>query len=371
MTVENLQPETVDILRRVFHGQEPTWPAELSVDAFFTEINFQGIAPLLCYFLAGKGPPALLARLRESAMQQAAFELILERDLRALLDAFAEIQVRPLLLKGTPLSQTLYPEPGLRPRCDTDLLIPESAREETAALMKKLGYQGLHEATTDHISYQMSYSKKTQGFICSYDMHWQISNCHRQFCRNFSYDKLVEHSAAILALGGDARTLCQGDALILACFHRGKHFARHRDRLIWLYDIHLLCQALSEQDAKIFYAKAKESEIVHLCVEAILTASSWFKTELPLAIEVLLQENVQDEASALLLEPGRLKGTKNRALLALQESTSWRERFFFLWRNAFPPAEYMAWRYKSKKKNMLPWLYAKRFVEGIHIFLKK
>ncbi|MCI5122705.1 MAG: hypothetical protein D3908_16270, partial [Candidatus Electrothrix sp. AUS4] len=184
VTVRELHAETGELLRRVFLDQDVSWSEQttLSEEVFFRNVVSQGMAPLLFRKLAeGKGgtwPQSLLRRLKELALRQAAFDLVAEVDLRQLLDAFARIDVRPLLLKGTPLSYTLYPEPGLRPRCDTDLLIPASDRDKTAALMKKMGYAPLHEAQADYINTQMSYARKTgQGGICRYDLHWQVSKC--------------------------------------------------------------------------------------------------------------------------------------------------------------------------------------------------
>jgi len=380
VTVHNLQPETATLLRGIFHRHEISWPDEiglfgrLSEEISLQEVTSQGMAPLLFRILAkktGDWPSGLLAGLRETALRQVAFELVLEVDLRRLLVAFAEIGVKPLLLKGTPLSHTLYPELGLRPRCDTDLLIPESARKKTAALMKRSGYHALHEANADYISSQMSYSKKIQGFFCSYDIHWQVSNCNRQFSRDFTDGRLFEDAVAIPSLGQNARTLNRVDALLFSCFHRAGHFAHSGDRLIWLYDIHLLCQTLTKRKSKNFFDKAKQLEIVTVCADAITVAQSWFDTVLSQPLESLLKEKAENEFSGILLESGRLGGIKQHAFLELKGMSSWRERFYFLFQNAFPPAEYMIWRYSPKNKAALPWLYVKRFAEGVYIFSRK
>jgi hypothetical protein len=305
-------------------------------------------------------------------LHQAAFELVAELDLRHLLNAFAQIGITPLLLKGTPLSHTLYPEPGLRPRCDTDLLLSEADREKAAGLMKKLGYAPLHEAQVDYINTQMSYSKKTaQGFSCCYDIHWQMSNCNRQFSRDFTGGKLFENAEAIPALGENARTLSKVDALIFACFHRAGHFSHSGDRLIWLYDIHLLCQALTAQEVAKFYQRAKDLQISSLCADAINITQSWFGTVCPEELKLFVQERAENEAAAQLLGSGRRDGIRKHALLELKDLSSWQERFSYIMQNAFPPAEFMLWRYSKKKKLTLPWLYAQRFAEGLIILFRK
>ena len=378
MTVRGLPPESGDLLRQVFLDQEVVWPqcGVLSEDVFFQDVVSQGMAPLLFRRLAAETgrdwPQTLLLHLRKTALRQVAFELVAEADLRHLLNAFARIAVHPLLLKGTPLSHTLYPEPGLRPRCDTDLFILEEDREKTAGLMKKLGYAPLHEAQADYINTQMSYSKKTaQGFSCCYDIHWQVSNCNRQFSRDFSDGKLFENAEAIPSLGENARTLSRVDTLIFSCFHRAGHFSHSGDRLIWLYDIHLLCQALTAEEVAAFYRRAKELQIISLCADAVTTTQSWFGTVHPEELKVFLQERTENEATAHLLGSGRRDGIRKHTLLELKGLSGWQERFFYIMQNLFPPAEFMLWRYSKKKKALLPWLYVRRFTEGLVIFFRK
>ncbi|MGB5686994.1 MAG: nucleotidyltransferase family protein [Candidatus Electrothrix sp.] len=382
MTVRGLHPGTGELLRQVFLEQKAVWPqcGALSEEIFFQDVVSQGMVPLLFRKLARRmaaessknWPQPLLLRLRRTALQQAAFELVAEMDLRHLLNAFAQIGSTPLLLKGTPLSHTLYPEPGLRPRCDTDLLISEEDREKIANLMKKLGYTPLHEAQVDYINTQMSYAKKTvQGFSCCYDIHWQVSNCNRQFSRDFANGKLFERAEAIPALGENAQTLSKVDALIFSCFHRAGHFAHSGDRLIWLHDIHLLCQALTTGEIAAFYRRAKELQIIALCADAITTAQSWFGTVSSEELKVFLQERPEKEAAAQLLGSGRRNGIRKQTLLELKGLSTWQERCAYIMQNLFPPPAFMLWRYQKERKSILPWLYVRRFAEGLIIFFRK
>lgn len=371
MTVSNLRPEHAELLRRVVQDGRAAWPAGLSADVFFQETAAQGMAPLLFRSSRKQDWPAeLAARLKDAALRQAAAELRVEADLRALLQAFAQAGIRPLLLKGTALAYSLYPEPWLRPRCDTDLLVAASERERAAALLRRLGYAPLLEAEAEHLGTQKCYSRIAQGVRCSYDLHWQISNTNRQFSCAFAADGFP--SVSVPALGEHARTLRPIDALLYACFHRAGHFSHSGDRLIWLHDIHLLCQALTEQEAEAFCARAKELAITAVCADALAVAQSWFGTALPAPLAALMRDKAEDEAFAVLLQAGgRQVGIKNHALLELRALPTWRERIRFLFQNAFPSPEFMLWRYGPAKKSALPLLYLKRLAEAAQIFLQR
>ncbi|MGX9728059.1 MAG: nucleotidyltransferase domain-containing protein [Candidatus Electronema sp. VV] len=369
-----MRPEAAELLRCVFYGHEVRWPAELTADAFFQEVAVQGMAPLLFRNISKHDcwPAELTAKLKGAALHQAAAELRVEADLRALLHAFAEAGIQLLLLKGTALAYSLYPEPWLRPRCDTDLLVAATERKKTAAVLQQLGYAPLLEAESEYLGSQKSYSKTGPGSRFTCDLHWQISNTNRQFSQNFTEGGL--QAIAIPALGEHARTLNKIDSLLYACFHRAGHFSHSGDRLIWLHDIHLLSQSLTDEETETFCVKARRLEISTLCADALAVAQSWFNTKLPAPLEVLMQEeqNGQEEALAALLKPGgRQVGIKHHALLELQGLPTWRERISFLWQNAFPPPEFMLWRYSASKNSALPLLYLKRFAEAVFIFLKR
>lgn len=377
MNLQNLHPETANLIRRIFIDDDLSWPngKKLSWELFLKEISSQGMIPLLYRRItkstcSSEWPVELLSGLRKTTMQRAAFEVLLKADLCKVLGAMARIGIKSLLLKGTPLSRTIYPAPELRPRRDTDLLIPASAKEQVSTLMEQLGYERLYEVPADNINSQMSYSKQGKfGFSFSYDIHWQISNTNRIFSKNFADNRLFTEAVAISTLGENAKTLNNVDALILSCFHRAGHFSHNGDLLIWLYDIHLLCQTLTEEQVLIFYDKARDLEIIFLCSNAIATARSWFGTVLPKTLDLMLQDNAR-ESSSLYLQSGRLDGIKNHALLELKNLSTWQERIHFLLQNAFPPTEYMLWRYGAKQKIALPWLYFKRIVEGVYVFLR-
>jgi hypothetical protein len=382
-----VHPESGELLRRVFLGEIVHWPVHETVsetfseEIFFQDVISQGMAPLLFRRLNSETranwPELLLQRLHRVALQQAAFELFIERDLRQLLHAFAQDGIHPLLLKGTPLAYSLYPEPGLRPRCDTDLLIDEKDRGKTAALMRELGYTPLHEAQVDYINTQMSYTKTAQGIRCCYDIHWQVSNCNRQFSQDFATGKIFEQAEPVPALGEHAQTLNKVNALIYACFHRAGHFSHSGDRLIWLYDIHLLCQGLTGQEGARFYERARELQIISLCADAIETTQYWFGTICPEPVQAVVKGKKTETADgkhepfAHLLGTSRSDGIRRQALLEFQGLLGWKKRVLYLLQNLFPPAEFMRWRYQEENKFLLPWLYLRRCLEGVMILLRK
>ncbi|WP_456375018.1 nucleotidyltransferase family protein, partial [Thiolapillus sp.] len=275
MRLDLVHPATGEIVRRLWRRQMPRWPQQgFAQEGFLHDLESQGMSALVWYQLNQQQslpgwPATVLHSLREYALREVAVEILWEEETLLVLKAMEENGIQPLLFKGAALSQAIYPQPGLRPRCDTDLLVPEAAREEAQLAMRSLGYQPLYEASVEHISGQMTWVKRgNSGVEYSHDLHWRIRNNHRHFSNLFSHEYLQAHAKPLPRFGNDARMLNLADALLLACVHRAGHLAHSGDRLIWLHDIHLLGEGLCEEDIERFCQTARKLDLEDLCGEA-------------------------------------------------------------------------------------------------------
>src|SRR5437867_349211 len=109
----------------------PCWPDARDVvltDAFLERSDYHGVQALMHERLsASDWPVALRQELRQRAVRQAMWELRHQQVLARMLAALAAIDVQPVLFKGTALAYSLYSNPVLRARGDTDLIVaPES-----------------------------------------------------------------------------------------------------------------------------------------------------------------------------------------------------------------------------------------------------
>jgi hypothetical protein len=91
----------------------------------------------------------------------------------------AEAGIFPLLMKGTPLSYTHYPFPGLRFRSDIDLMIQRHELDTVARTIKELGYKSFNLVNGELVNHQNAYSRRDErGIKHDFDFHWKISNPH-------------------------------------------------------------------------------------------------------------------------------------------------------------------------------------------------
>ena len=177
-------------------------------------------------------PATLRAALTRDAYQAVAVEMIRAAELRDVLAALARAGLP--VLKGAALAYTLYPEPHLRERCDTDLLLPSRDEAERAwRVLQTLGYQQPNAVSGDLIVYQLNCYKTSQGGLThAVDVQWRLSKT-ALFAESFSFAELAAAAVSVPALGLNVHSLGLVHALLMACIHRIGHLPDgSADRLI-------------------------------------------------------------------------------------------------------------------------------------------
>jgi hypothetical protein len=271
-------------------------------------------------------------------------------------------------MKGLPLAYTHYRSPDLRPRGDADMLIRRVEREAASDVLTELGYERVNTMRGELVSSQSSWIKLDgYGVTHSIDLHWRINNC-QIFAEAASYDELLNDSVPIQVLG--ARALGPVHALLLACMHRVTHVSaawgvdetRHYgDRLIWLYDIHLLTSRMSLSELTAFVRLAVERRLKTICIDGLRHSQRCFGTPLPDQILAALSAAGPPEPSARYLAPGRLRFL----LRDIRSLSNVRDRLRLVREHLFPPAEYMRKKYSVSGRASLSILYLRRAVQGI------
>ena len=75
--------------------------------------------------------------------------------------ALDERGVQALLVKGAALAYSLYPEPWLRPRVDTDILVAHESLGAADRVLRGLGYHAAPAMTTgEFVSHQVAYEHR-------------------------------------------------------------------------------------------------------------------------------------------------------------------------------------------------------------------
>jgi Uncharacterised nucleotidyltransferase/Transglutaminase-like superfamily len=359
-------------LAALLRGDRVPWAAlEIDPDALLAFCEDEDLSGLVYRASArgpaGEWPTAFVNRLAHRARLDAALEMARGHEIRRVLDALGVAGVRSVLFKGTALAYSRYAHPALRPRRDTDLLIPREHLDAACAALTSLGYAASETTGGDVLFRQLELQRRdAHDVVHAFDVHWQISNQER-FARMFEDDDLWRRAEAVEALGPHARVAGVADALLISCVHPVMH---HRDdeRLIWIYDTHVIASAMNAGQWSSFVELAKAKAVAAVCLHGLAQARAHFGTTMPASVGDELAAAARTfEPSAEYLTPGR--SWRDDVAANLRALPDWRARVRLLREMALPSPAYIRRAYSLDRSTLgwilLPALYAHRGFKAV------
>jgi Uncharacterised nucleotidyltransferase len=327
-------------------GAAVTWPANLDAAELVRNADAHGATPLIAWQLRRNpqlGLPAeAVTMIEASARAMTTLDVVRRHAVDELLDRFASARIPLLVIKGAALARTHYPHSSLRPRCDVDVFIDEASRSDVVEVLQDSGYHEESGSGGELISRQRMWVRMDAvGVRHCVDLHWALSNRQR-YAATFSFGELW--SRGVELRGSEVRMPSPADALLIAAMHLDGHH-RGNERLIWLYDIHLLHGTIASRELQAAALLARERNLDLPLDVAIALALRWFgdghgeEGASPAAvseIEVLVDD--------LRFTPGL-----RRKMRLMRE-------------HLFPPAAYVMQKYGVRSRTVLPALYLRRAV---------
>lgn len=349
-------------------------PPEMVPMDWVAEIPGHRLAPLVFATLAtrqqlDRWPATVQEALRATAVAQALISELLDREVRRLIEELHRHRIPLVLIKGAALAYTHYPDPALRPRVDTDLVVRPADFGAAVAVIRDVGYEP-REGVDGTLVTQQAQWHRTVGpdLVHTLDVHRHPFNPHA-FAGVLKADELLQAAVPVERLGPGARAPYPVHALLLACAHRAAHHAGCGD-LLWAYDIHLIAGSLAAADATRFVALARERGVTAVCASGLDWARRSFETRLPDVLDALTQEPPdRDEPTAEFLRPGRRQ--VDVLTSDLRALPGWRQRLRLIGQHLFPAPAYMERRYGVRGWLRLAPLYVSRIVRGVPRWFKQ
>lgn len=328
-------------------------------DGLLEKLDYHGITLLV--HERNLLPSTLHRQLEQRKAMMAANELLKTRALAELFAAFESAGLdRIILFKGSALAYSCYPQPWLRPRSDSDCLIDKSQLDQFTKVFDQLGYQKLFAIDAEHIHYQATFGKALAGqSTINIDLHWHISN-RKILARAFDVENLLLQAHPLPAVAPQIKIPCPVDSILIAAVHRLGHHP-NEERLVWLYDIHLLSQSLSASEWQSLVEKAVSKQLAALSLDALRLCQQLFAT--PVAQQVINQLQL----AAATSEPSQLFLDRNlsewhyfwRDLAGLD---GFNKKIQAVWESLFPSADYVRRQMNSRWTAVA---YCKRLLRGI------
>jgi hypothetical protein len=348
-------------------GQWP-WPDDESASRAFRAVALrQRVEALLAYRLHETGwngpwPSEVRRRLESRLRLDTARETVVERELVAVFAALGRAAVPAILMKGSALAYTAYPQPALRRRGDTDLVIRRADVERAASVLADAGYRRENVLRGERVSQQALFRKiDRHGVRHDLDVHWKISN--RPFFEDMlNWDELEASAVPVPALGSHARAMGPAHALTMACVHPVAHHGdRFPDRFLWVYDVHLLVGAMGAADVEQWTALVRARQIRAICARALGLARAQFGTIVPPSVdEALTTTEAEPSAWYLSAEPWR----GDIRLADLRTSRGLRAKAQLVREVVFPRPSYIRDEYGVSHPLLIGYYYLYRVARG-------
>ncbi len=302
-----LEPSSWRLLAQAIAGRE----ADLSTlgDMDLPRIAaWHGIGPLLDRRAHEGSLTGLTKWVREALHHQARHtavtELAMQASTRRLMTHFDENAIDSLLLKGAAVAEHVYPDAFLRPRCDTDVWVRETEAGDVAETLSAFGYRVVNLSTNTASSRQFQATPDAfQGEHLWFDIHYRLSN-RSLFRDTLGFQECLDHALPLQRVGAMSPAL--PGLLLHAALHRVAHGRNSASqRMIWLYDIHLLYEAMAAGDRLAFTDLALDRAQGTLCATALEASRAAFGTAVSDKRLQTLSSGRATEPSARLLDAGR------------------------------------------------------------------
>lgn len=327
--------------------------------------NREGVAPLLYWRLSKSGKFASIPEdaqnfLRAKYAGTWMHNQKILKELEVLTHLFNQADIPLVVLKGACFALTIYPDIGLRPMGDLDVLAPNEKLAEAVEIAKSLGYDdtlpeaspGLNDLLSHHIFLQKAGSQlitleihnslvadKTFAYAVPVDWFWSQTELVDE--KRFENLRMLTPVAQILY--GATHAMLQ---------HGGKNTP-----LRWFYDLDRLIHRYAERmDWDLLLSQARKFEWSSALEAALSQTYTYFNTPIPDHVRVSLSEQ-SDRHQALValkkIQPATHILAERQRLLSL----SWYGRFRLVLALFAPAPAYMRWRYQLKSSWMLPVYY--------------
>jgi hypothetical protein len=137
-----------------------------------------GLAPLVYLHLKGAGvqiPSGVKRELQGLYLRHRHANQVRTRVLHGVLTAYQAAGIPALVLKGAALSHMVYPQPGLRPMSDMDILVPESEAGRAQRTLAELGFDAPLPSGLVFSHRHLSTARlRTEGLSIEVEIHHQL-----------------------------------------------------------------------------------------------------------------------------------------------------------------------------------------------------
>jgi hypothetical protein len=229
------------------------------LELLMTALAEQRVGPMVWWALGGIGQRDALRPWRagleaEASLRRAQAMLLLPHAIALSVGTLTRAGHEPMVFKG-PVVAARYPEPGLRPMDDLDLILPAGEHKAAVTALAAAGWEVARRAGRQ---YHDSILVHPDVPGLKLELHYALDSWENRATGLVS-DTLWRRRVPVDCLGFEALTVPVEDELVALSVHAGKPWHTF-DRLMWLVDLAMITEAEGGRlDWELLAARAREA----------------------------------------------------------------------------------------------------------------
>ena len=330
------------------------WTSREALGAIWSRIEFHGI-PALLHEKADRlvgWPAKMLERIAEEARLLGLWEATHARSVGTLVEALDAAGVETVLMKGTALAYSIYAEPSLRRRGDSDLLIRPHDLDRAREVLKACGWR--RNVDPHGLVFQEGWVRDTGHFLHEVDLHWEASD-RPVLQRVLPSEDMFVMKRSLPRLCSSAHRADHALTIIHETINQKWHVThgywaeegrvRGSRRLIWSVDFALLAQALDEEGWNRLVELCRQRGVGPLIAEALDGAAADLEVSLPERhLSALHSEALAPEIGSYF----EAKDSLSEFWFDLRTAGSWRKRLAMINNRGLPPRSHLVEKYPNQ-----------------------
>ena len=337
----------------------------------------EGVGPLVYRVLSKSGEISFLPEALQHSLRAMYFSVRMNNEqiigeLESLAHLFERAGIPVVALKGICFALTIYPDIGLRPMVDLDLLVPASRISEAVEISRSLGYVDAAPEALPGLNDLLGHA------VClrKIRMPFTILELHKTLVAEGSFTHAVPvdwfwgqtEPLTFLLAGSERRIqnlrmLSPTAQLLYASAHSMLQHGGRNAALHWLYDMDRLVRAYRDRlDWDLLLEQARVFEWGSAISAALSRVIGLFDTPIPPGLIADLSNDSdrnQQRVASLQESPGTHTLEEYQKL----KSLNWHGRFKLILALIAPGPAYMRWRYRLNSEWSLPFYYLYRWWE--------
>jgi hypothetical protein len=326
----------------------------------------EGVAPLLYWHFNHQDWPDRINEQTKSILVEEyysnlAYNSLLLNELDRVFLALQKEDIPVVVLKGAVLANSVYPNIGLRPFGDLDLLLPRDSIDKAVQIVKdQLGYTQLKPDVINNLNQFIDYHLVVRGGPgnrVSLEFHWGLVTSMDSWYSvpiewfweqtdtlSHLYSMVEDVPSNQMWSNHHTFALTPTAHLLYLLAHSFLQHGRKRTKLIWLFDIHLVISK-DNIDWDLLISKANEFQWSPAVHSALQVVEELFGTYIPSFVFSSLTVGHEQRISRLIHLKDELPDMKLLDDWYLLKDLNWLARFRLIFALIFPSSKYIQWRY--------------------------